>query len=278
MTLDTENQMIEAIGDWERTKGALPPVIALYRQLLSLQVEAAPAIKAPFPNLDMENRHNRLKSGQPLLRFSEIPVEWNLFRSLFRQAYSVLSSYPEFKDVPRCPKGLGVLRALSESWYQGESSNADERQWGILGLAIQTALKPFLDATRQALLKDFSLGSWLRNYCPVCGGNPDFAFLDKDRGARHLVCARCDSEWVFKRLECRNCGNQDQNTLAYYTDDVGRYRLYVCEACKDYLKAVDLRITQIPVFIPLERFITLDLDAQARRNGYVAHKTGRVYR
>ena len=111
-----------------------------------------------------------------------------------------------------------------------------------------------------------------RGYCPICGGNPDFAFLDKESGARRLVCCRCDTEWLFQRLECPYCGNQDQNTLAYFTDDNGLYRLYICEQCKQYLKTIDLRQAKDEVMIPLERLFTLGIDAQAQEYGYGSDK------
>jgi len=109
---------------------------------------------------------------------------------------------------------------------------------------------------------------WRRGYCPICGGNPDFAFLDKERGARWLLCSGCDAEWLFQRLECPYCGTQDQDALAYFTDDEGLYRLYVCERCKRYLKALDLRQAKSEVLLPLERLFTFDIDAQAQEYGY----------
>ena len=110
---------------------------------------------------------------------------------------------------------------------------------------------------------------WRRRYCPICGGNADFAFLDKERGARWLLCSRFAAEWLFQRLECPYCGTTDQNALAYFADDEGLYRLYVCEQCKRSLKAIDLRQAKSEVLIPLERLLTLDIDAQAKEYGYI---------
>ena len=59
------------------------------------------------------------------------------------------------------------------------------------------------------------------------------------------MCSKCAAEWLFQRLECPYCGTQDQNTLAYFTDDKGLYRLYICEHCRHYLKAIDLRQTRM---------------------------------
>lgn len=109
---------------------------------------------------------------------------------------------------------------------------------------------------------------WRRNYCPICGGHPDFAFLEKELGARWLLCSRCDTEWLFQRLQCPYCGNQTQKDLAYFTDDEGLYRLYVCEQCHKYIKAIDLRVAKSDILLPLERLFTLDMDRQAQEKGY----------
>jgi FdhE protein len=111
---------------------------------------------------------------------------------------------------------------------------------------------------------------WRKGYCPICGGLPDFAFLDKEAGARWLMCSRCDYQWLFKRLECPYCGSQDPDTISYYSDDNQLYRVYVCEQCKRYLKSIDLRQAEGDVLLPLERIVTSDLDVQARNNGYFA--------
>ena len=110
--------------------------------------------------------------------------------------------------------------------------------------------------------------SWRRGYCPICGGSPDFSFLEKEEGARWLMCSRCDTQWLFQRLECPYCGTQDQTALAYFTDDKGLYRLYVCDKCKGYLKTVDLRQAESGINIDLERLLTSDIDIQAQESGY----------
>ena len=109
---------------------------------------------------------------------------------------------------------------------------------------------------------------WRRGYCPVCGGSPDIAFLDEEAGGRWLVCSRCDARWRFQRLECPYCGNQDPESLSYFSDDAGVYRLYVCDKCHTYLKAIDLRKVSEDVSPSLERLTTLDMDVQGKSKGY----------
>lgn len=94
------------------------------------------------------------------------------------------------------------------------------------------------------------------------------AYLDRERGSRWLLCSRCDFTWLYHRLQCPYCGNLDQNTLAFFSDEKGLYRLQVCECCKCYLKTIDLRKTDDEVLLPLERLLTTDMDRQAREEGY----------
>ena len=55
---------------------------------------------------------------------------------------------------------------------------------------------------------------------------------------------------------------------AYYLDEEKVYRLYVCEECRCYLKAIDLRQVGRPVLFPVERLTTLNMDLAARQEGY----------
>jgi len=110
---------------------------------------------------------------------------------------------------------------------------------------------------------------WWHSHCPVCGGAADYAFLDKERGGRWLVCSRCDSEWSYPRLECPFCDNNNQHLLNYYASEAGAHRLYTCEKCHQYLKATDLRQTGAAFYPPLERLLTLDMDRQGTELGYL---------
>ncbi|MFC1931935.1 formate dehydrogenase accessory protein FdhE, partial [Chloroflexota bacterium] len=148
------------------------------------------------------------------------------------------------------------------------SKLTDDSYKNLLTAVIQATLKPFLISHAKSLIASVDQERWRRRYCPICGGSPDFASLDKERGSRWLLCSRCDTEWLFQRMECPYCGNQNQNSLAYFTDDKSPYRLYVCEQCKRYLKATDLRQNESEVLLPLERLYTLDIDRQAQEQGY----------
>jgi formate dehydrogenase maturation protein FdhE len=73
---------------------------------------------------------------------------------------------------------------------------------------------------------------------------------------------------VFQRLECPFCGYQEQGIPDYFADDKELYRLYTCQRCLKYLKAIDLRKTEDDILLPLERLLTIDMDRQAHEKGF----------
>ena len=150
-------------------------------------------------------------------------------------------------------------------WFEGLALPCDPAN--IMEDMIHATLKPFLASCSRTLVPSVDQDRWRRGYCPICGGNADFALLKGENGARWLVCSRCDAEWLFQRLECPYCGNKDQSTLAYYANE-GLYRLYVCEKCRRYLKAVDSRLARSQVLLPVERLFSLDIDRQGQQLGY----------
>ena len=54
----------------------------------------------------------------------------------------------------------------------------------------------------------------------------------------------------------------------YFASEDDLYRLYTCQNCKPYLKAIDLRHTESKVLLPLERVLTVDMDRQGQEQGY----------
>jgi len=161
---------------------------------------------------------------------------------------------------------------VANAWYEGRSFRDVAKKAGIdeelLVSVIGATLKPFLCAYSRLLLPEIEQELWRRRYCPICGGRPHFAYLDREEGARWLVCSRCDTEWLFLRLECPYCGTQDPGALAYFIGDSPLYRLYVCEECRTYIKAIDLKWAQSEVLLPLECVTTVDMDREAQTRGY----------
>ena len=276
---DKFNKILTKLGEWSRKEGPLPPHIAAYGKLLRLQVEAKSRLAVPRPVMDKESISGRLRQGTPIVSFEDLSLDWPLVQDLFRSVAFVLAEYAS-RD-PRDVAGLesldsnvSKLKQAAGGWYEGRSLStfAVENQVseGFLAAALQAAIYPFLVVHSEAMLKMVDQELWRRRCCPICGGKSDFAFLDKERGARWLMCSRCDTEWLFQRLECPYCGTQSHDALNYFTNKQELYRLYTCKKCQSYIKVIDLRKTSVEVLLPLERIVTTDLDRQALEAGYKA--------
>ena len=274
MSVGTDT-IISQLGKKEGKEGTLPQLLQFYQKLLRLQSRVEQKLASlPEPSLSSEVINERIERGRPLVSFDKLILDQSLLRDIFVEVTAIFAEYPELFGEPtkRLRKPLAghlLTRKAVKAWFEGAKlPTADGVSKHFLAAVIHATLKPFLVCHAKTWLGFVEQERWRRGYCPICGGSPDFAFLDKECGARWLLCYRCDTEWLFQRLECPYCGTQDQNALAYFTSDEGLYRLYVCEQCKRYLKAIDLRQAKSEVLLPLERLYTLDIDRQAQEHGY----------
>lgn len=277
MSISINKKIFGALAEWEQRDGKLPTLLETYRSLLYIELKARDNIAIPQGSISQETAQESLKQGTPLLSFESIPFDWGQVQKLLREVLRLLR--PHLSLSPEAEEALGKLsedlvnlRQASREWYRGESISSIAGAYGIpsdaLASVLGAALRPYLTTAAEVLSPLVDQESWRRGYCPVCGGRADLAFLQKDDGARFLLCARCDSQWLFQRLECPYCVNTNQEKLSYFTDEAEKYRLYVCENCKSYLKAIDLRRVEGETLLPLERLLTLDLDKQGREAGY----------
>lgn len=271
--VEIDQKIVRQLEEWQREEGYLPEYLELYRDLLLITLESKGSIPSPLPITEAEVK-DALRNGIPLVKWDAIPIDWPAFQELFQRVFALVIEHAD--PAPHKSKetdfSIPPLQDMAKAWYEGASLSS----WAaklrtsedLLATVIHSAIKPFLNARTGALAKLIEQGQWRRGYCPVCGGKPDFAFLDKERGARWLVCSRCDAVWLFQRMECPHCGNTDQKKLAFLTDDKELYRLYTCQHCHRYIKAIDLRQAKSEVLIPLERVLTFDMDRQGQEKGY----------
>lgn len=273
------SKILERLQEWEDKERQLPGFIQFYRELLKMQSEVECRATVRKPSLAPGVVRERLSEGVPLLSFEDFQPDWQDVQKIFEQIALWLvkdSGGPSDEAVAltNISRNPYQLKAILGDWYRGHSvadiPGVEGIEPELLTFVVATALKPFLSAYSRHLLPQVDQELWCRTYCPVCGGKPDFSYLDKERGARWLLCWRCDAEWLFLRLACPCCGTQNQDALSYFTDeeDSSMYRLYVCEQCRTYIKTIDLRRTESAVLLPLERLMTLDMDRKAQDKGY----------
>ena len=213
----------------------------------------------------------------PLIGYTDLTLDWPLLNETYSRITALFTEYSDlFGGIPASEKMPGQQQLSGEivrTWFTEDRLPADilagnTEEYLLLDTLVQATMKPFLASHTKALINSVKQEEWRRLRCPICGGKSDIAYLDKERGSRWLVCSRCDAEWIYQRLHCPYCGNEEQKDLAYFTDDEGIYRLYTCERCHTYLKTIDLRKVKTEVLMPLERLLTLDMDRQAQEKRY----------
>ena len=269
--------IIKKLEEQEKAEGKLPALLEFYKKLLIIQDRVGQKIGLPNPVFTSEAVKAHAIAGKPLVGFTELAIDWVLLRQTYKEVTALFHSYRELfgtlpQEILALTPGRIINKRTVRAWYRGQQivtpiPLTDDAQT-LLAAFFAAAIKPFLTREAVALSRLLDMETWRRGYCPICGGNPDFSYLAKDTSARWLICSRCDTEWLFQRLQCPYCENYDQNKLSFFTNDNGTYRLYICEQCKHYLKAMDLRQFKDEVLIPLERLTTLDMDRQAQANGY----------
>lgn len=274
---NTTSKIVKGLEEWADSSAHSSRFASFYLDLLKIQADVESITGIPAVGLPQELIDHRMLNGQSLARFEELDIDWSLANEtlnklavLFKQYSDALQGYGKLQ-TEKMPE---LDANLAQEWLNGASLTAEAEKADILPSEMATlvhqTMRPFLTGYALAFQKRIRQQSWRRGNCPVCSSSPSFSYLEKENGARYLVCSCCSMEWLFQRLDCPFCHNTDQKALSYQTDEKGVYRLYVCDKCKRYLKAIDLRKTEGDVNFSLEAIITVDLDLQARELGYTS--------
>jgi len=220
-------------------------------------------------------------SGRPLVRFSDIPLDWTDFRLTFRQTAETLQRFDaleagELTKILALAREGNALEPLVQRWYLATSGveGADPRQRAAEGAppnldqVLVLALRPFLARCAEVIMQRPELSEWRHGHCPCCGWEPDFAVITPNAD-RRLICGRCAAQWSFGAHTCPFCSNDDRALVTSFATRDGRYRVYGCDVCRRYLKAYDGRNATRPVIVSVDSIATLPLDAAAMQRGYV---------
>jgi FdhE protein len=268
-------QVKTGLEEWAGKEAHSSKLMRLVLDMLDIQAEVAAAIGALEIKLEKSEIDRRLSQGKALVLFEELELDWTLLLSTFHRLAILQSEQPGIMEP--VPPGLarideGTLRGWVKDWLEGEAfspkSGIGEVSPLLLANLVQQAMQPFLTAYAQAFKGKFYQDDWRRGYCPICGSEPNFAYLEQDAGARWLVCSSCSFEWRHQRMECPYCGNREHTSLLLYTSDDGAHRLHLCGKCRRYLKAVDLRKLPGEHLMPLLALTTLNMDKRAEDLGY----------
>jgi len=231
-------------------------------------------------SLSADQIASRLASGQPLLEFDRLPIEWTEARLLFRQVTDVLRRHEaidgqganRLHEVGR----TADLPELARRWFtKGRADSGIE----MLEEVLAWSLRPFLSRAAEVLQqraafkvsddggREPAFGAWKRGVCPVCGGEPDFACIINS-GERLLICGRCQTRWPTEPFACPFCGESDKERITSFATPDGTYRVTACQSCRRYLKTHDGRHGRRAVIPNVDLIATLPLDAVVMQRGF----------
>ena len=174
----------------EQKAGQLPSVVEFYRELMHIQGKATPCFSVDKQSFAEDACFERLSHGIPLLSFKDLSLDWVQVRDLFQETASALAqNYPsaldEMERLKDTSHNIPLLEHLVSVWYDQSSLAPMALIWGTdrvtLAVLAWAAINPFLSIYSKVLSTLVNQESWRRGYCPICGGKPDFACLEKAR-------------------------------------------------------------------------------------------------
>jgi hypothetical protein len=233
--------------------------------------------RVPLPSATFDRRKPDRQLRRPVLQFKDIPIDWSDFRLMIRQTADILRRFdtlelPEYNRIQALARD-GQIEIVVSTWFESamapsrRRTDAGTQERELLDQVLLLAMRPFLARCAEALLPRLELSDWLQPVCPLCGGEPEFAFINP-AAERLLICGRCTGQWHYDPITCPYCENSDRSRITSFTSRDGRYRIYACDECHRYLKAFDGRDGSRPALLAVDSIATLPLDAAAIQRGY----------
>ncbi len=147
-------------------------------------------------------------------------------------------------------------------WEGGRTSRED-----YLSRAI---LRPYVEFLRTARVAPARVHR--RGACPLCGGSPWVAVRREGsmmEGAKRMLgCALCGGEWLFGRILCPSCLEENPERLPSFSAQAHpTVRIEACETCRRYVKSIDLSEDARPI-PEVDDLSSLSLDLWAREQGF----------
>ena len=254
-------------------------ILEFLGEVMVEQYKVRPKVKTDPVKLDKENIKATME-GFPLVAKRDLPLDMASATSLFKRLCKVLSLRKDASgDSKRINealrrKDIDLVELLKQVGAENvEYVSALSRKLGIredlLLFLAGNSIRPIWEAYANELKGYVDLERWWRGICPICGSLPFIAEL-REEGERFLVCSSCNFEWRFGRLKCPFCENEDHKELRYfYSEKEGKAnRVDVCDKCKTYIKAIDVRELPSDCISFAEDAGTLYLDLLAQAEGY----------
>jgi len=269
----------DALKTIEKYKTTTPHYVELLDilgEILITREEYRRKMKEVIFPIDEELIRKKIAGGLPLIDFSagmfDLTEPKQYFLSLLEIAEKRAPG--ETKEiVQKIQDGsFNYEKLICDSFSSLHDDTPDELDEDVIDLVdlfLEESLRPALEKVVEKYGSIVAEIGWTEGYCPICSKEPKIGEIREEEGRRFLFCTQCGFEWRFRRIKCPFCGNEEQQTLAYFTiEGEEKYRVDVCNECKRYIKIVDFRESEEEANLDVEDIATLHLDMLANEEGY----------
>jgi len=270
-------ETLQVIERHKHTNPQYSELLDILGEILILREEHRNKItKSIFP-IDEGHVEAKLQGGIPLVDFSSAKLDLEEPKKFFLALLDIgkrrnpLETEQILKDIEDGKLNYEemVYDSFASTSEDSAAEAADDDTIDLLKFFVEESLRPSLEFVTDLYGKRISKMGWNDGYCPVCGRMPKIGRLVDEEGKRHLFCSQCGFEWRFRRVKCPFCGNEEQQSLSYFTvEGDERYRVDVCDVCKRYIKTLDFRNAGEEAILDVEDVATLHLDMLAHEEGY----------
>lgn len=252
-------------------------LLAILEEILILREEYRRKMPESIFPVDERLISSKMEGGLPLIDLSQGDYDLTQPQAYFLDLLQIAEKRApgETKELARkIREGEEDFKEMLLSAFYGEQEEEEERgeedeTFDLIDLFLEECLRPAFEKVVAGYGDVVLKSKWSEGYCPICGKEPKIGEIKEEEGARFLFCNQCGIEWPFLRIKCPFCGNEEQQTLAYFTvEDDERYRVDVCNECKRYIKIVDFRETKEEPNLDIEDITTMHLDILATEEGY----------
>lgn len=262
-----DQQILDHLQEAKTRHPGLGELLSFYEKLFRTQFEFKAALPAQQDILKQQAAAPCRAEGSPRIVFDDIKIVFPDFLRLYQQVADLISTFfPDQKKPSEEIPAEALIETTRAFYASGDPVILPGSVLNMTSVAAGFSLIPYVQMVCAAVLPLIDHDAWQRPRCPVCGGKPSFACLARDNGARSLLCSRCNAVWQYGRVGCPFCAATGEQL--YYMSDDRRYRLYLCDACRHYIKTIDLRETGADVCLPVENLVTVSMDIAAREKGF----------
>ncbi len=282
MTIINHNEHLIQYKDFVFKNAALSEdLFSFYSSLFSLQYDSTQILKSAITDttLVVDTTHYPMIHPQNMQFTEEVIAHIKkLFKEIatriiqFQPGYSFDILLSNLDTRQELYKEIITALLLNDSAFEAiaRENNIDTDELVFLAINVY---KPLFVALRSAVLDDKTdFPEHFDAFCPFCGFIPDMAkIVESKNNKRFLHCGLCECEWEFKRVKCVACGNENAETLGYYSWELDeKYRFDYCNKCNTYIKTIRIpkQHDAAQFDLTVENIVTTFIDASALKMGY----------